>query len=128
MSFAKTLLWLNAAVFASFGLACALLPAQVAEFTVGSIPATPSALTDFRAVYGGMMMGIGALLFFTAREPAHHQLGLLTVLLIMIGMASTRILGILSDGSPNGFMQLYLGAELFMAALVSLVLRSPTKT
>ena len=124
MNIPSAVLWLNAIVFVGFGIACALLPAEISELTVGAAPATASAMTDFRAVYGGMMIGIGALLIFTAREPAYQRAGLVAVLLIMIGMASTRILGMLSDGSPNGYMQAYLAAEIFMAILVSLVLRS----
>lgn len=119
---AKLILWLNAAVFAGFGLACILWPAEVAELTTGAVPATTSALTDFRAVYGGMMLGIGLLLALTTRRTMATRVGLQAVVLILFCMAAARLIGILVDGSPNQYMLLYLVAELGMAALAAWLL------
>ncbi len=119
---AKLILWLNAAVFAGFGVACALWPAGIAELTTGAIPASTSAMTDFRAVYGGMMIGIGLLLALTTRNDKTVRIGLQAVFLILICMAVTRTMGLLIDGSPNQYMLLYLVAEAAMAALAGWLL------
>ncbi len=121
----KILLWLNAAVFAAFGLASALAPAMVAEMTTSAIPATASAMTDFRAVYGGMMIGFGIYLGCCALHEQSHRSGLLAALLVLLCMAGTRSIGMLMDGSPNNFMLLYLGAEAFMSLLLVISLRKP---
>lgn len=127
----QLLLWLNAVVFAGFGLVCALAPALVAEMTTSTIPATTSAMTDFRAVYGGMMIGFGVYLGLCALHEPSQRSGLLAALLVLICMAGSRSLGMLIDGSPNIYMQLYLGAEAFMSLLLVISLRkpaSPTQT
>lgn len=120
---AGALLWLNALVFAGFGIACVIAPAAVAQWSTGAVPGSPSALIDMRAVYGGMMIGFGLWLGLCATRPSVWRLGMQAALLVVLGMALGRLLGMFWDGQPNALMWIYLFAELAMSVLLIWALR-----
>ena len=125
MKFPITLLWINSALFVVFGACFVVAPEFFATVITGAAPGTPSAITDMRATYGGMGLGIGLLFGFCARQPSTVQVGLIAALLVLGSTATARLVGIIADGSPNLFMFLLLGAELlFVALLVSALKQS----
>jgi hydrogenase/urease accessory protein HupE len=63
-----------------------------------------------------MSIGLGILLGLTARTPSAHGLGLLGVVAVMVGMGSTRALGMALDGDSNASMYAYLALEVLMAS------------
>lgn len=122
----KLLIKLTAAVFAVYGIAFIVAPTQLAVLVTEASPTTAAALTDMRATYGGMSLAVGVLLFMLSAKPQTVRLGLSAVLLLMLGMAGGRMVGIAIDGSTTQMMWMYLALELIVAAAASvLLLRSP---
>ncbi|WP_077530018.1 DUF4345 domain-containing protein [Vreelandella utahensis] len=123
MTFARTLVWINCALFIAFGLGFTFAPAFLASVVTGAEPATPSAVIDMRATYGGMALGLATLFWLCARDEQGVSIGIRGVLGVMVFLALSRLLGIVIDGSPNAFMVLLLAAEVVMAVLAVVALR-----
>lgn len=126
MTFARTLVWINCALFIAFGLGFTFAPALLASVVSGAEPATPSAVIDMRATYGGMALGLATLFWLCARDEQGVSIGIRGVLGVMVFLALSRLLGIVIDGSPNAFMVLLLAAEVVMAVLAVVALRQHT--
>ena len=70
-----------------------------------------------------MSIGVGSILYLLARGESTLRTGHLAVLFVMTYMASARLYGIIVDGSPNGYMHLYLLLELVVVGLSIILLR-----
>lgn len=127
MTFQKMLVWINCGLFVVFGIGFLLVPEALAEFVTGAAPSTASAVTDMRATYGGMALGLGLIFGLSARDSQTVNLGVWGVFLVMISLAGGRLLGIILDGAPNAFIYLLFVAEAVMAILGFWVLRSGGK-
>lgn len=123
MKHGRTLVLVNCWLFVAFGLCFALAPEQITLLLTDSSPATPSAITDMRATYGGMALGLATIFWLCARKEAYVRLGVQGVLAVMVAIALTRTLGMLVDREPNTFMFVLLAAEGAMAVLALVVLR-----
>ncbi|MEX0729453.1 MAG: DUF4345 domain-containing protein [Aquisalimonadaceae bacterium] len=123
MNFAKTLVWINCWLFLAFGFGFILAPESLAALLTGAAPATASAVTDMRATYGGMALGLAVMFGLCASNELQVRLGLQGVLAVMVGLAVARTLGMLLDGTPNVFIFIMLAAEVVMAALALAGLR-----
>ena len=123
MKFGRTLVWVNCWLFVGFGLGFVFAPDTLATLITGAAPATPSAMTDMRATYGGMALGLALIFGLCARNEGSVRLGVQGVLAVMVALAVARTLGILLDGAPNTFMFVLLLAEIVMAFLASFALR-----
>ena len=124
MSFAGLLIGLNALVFVAYGVAFAIAPVALSLFVTESAPGSTSGIIDMRSTYGGMSIGLGILLGLMARDPGLHGLGLRSVIVVMVFMASSRLLGIALDGRPNGMMWAYLVAEVLVVVLAAWALQA----
>ena len=122
MTFSRLLVQLTALVFATYGLAFAIAPAFMAEFSTAAVPQSASALIDTRATYGGMSVAVGLILFLLASQANTIRVGLQAVLLLMLGMAVGRMLGMALDGAANTLMFVYLALELVAVALAGVLL------
>lgn len=111
----KWFLYLNAIGFGIVGIAYTVTPSVFSQLLTGTVPNTASGLIDMRALAGGLNLAIGLLLKISAAKSKYHRAGLLSVLLILTMMATTRVLGIIIDGNPNLVMYIYLDFELFGA-------------
>jgi len=127
MKFAKYLVWVNCALFVAFGLGFTFAPTVLASIVTGSEPASPSAVIDMRATYGGMALGLASLFWLCAKDPQTVYIGVRGVLGVMIFLSLSRLFGIIIDGSANTFMYLLLGAEVVMAILAAAALRQGSK-
>ncbi|QKE41907.1 MAG: DUF4345 family protein [Ferrovum myxofaciens] len=116
MKFPSFLLWVNGLLFALFGAGFLILPAQMAMLVTESAPASPGGLTDMRATYGGLSLGIGLFLGHCARTGAFRS-GLLASLLMLSSAALGRLLGIYLDGKPTWMIVLLLTAEIIFSVL-----------
>lgn len=117
MDYQTILLWLNAIVFAAYGVAFIFWPAAMAQGTSGAAPGNDAARTDVRSTYGGCMTALGLWFGWATATQTAITAALMLVLFIMLGMAGARIWGMLVDGNSNGYIKLALGAELLMVAL-----------
>lgn len=123
MALKRTLLWLNSALFVAFGIGFIFIPAFLSNLLTSSIPATTSALTDMRATYGGMALGIAIFFGMCVRNTDTVRIGLIASALVLSCIAFGRIVGIFIDGSPNIFIYLLLSAEVLFAALILFALK-----
>lgn len=117
MRIEKILVQLTAVFFLVYGFMFALYPGVFSNLVTDGVPSTASGLIDMRATYGGMSIAVGCLMLLLAKNSATLRLGLLSVALVLLGMASARILGIVVDGNPNNLMYVYLAAEIVPSAI-----------
>lgn len=125
--FAKILVWVNCWLFVAFGLGFMLKPLFLAHLITDTVPSTTSAITDMRATYGGMALGLAFIFGQCARLEPYHYIGMQGVFAVMTGLAVSRVLGIILDGNPNIFMFVLLAAEVIMAvfALSWIIKKTP---
>ena len=112
---------LAAVVFAGAGLA--FLGAPGLLVLVDLAPATPTARSDVRAVFGGLELGIGAWLALCVRQPAWHRPALVAQALAFGGLAAARLLSLIVDGVPRAVTFALWAPELSGLALALLALR-----
>lgn len=122
MKFGKTIVWINCWLFVGFGVGFVFVPEALATFITGAAPATPSAMTDMRATYGGMAVGLALIFGLCAGSKGSVRLGAQGVLAVMASLAGARVIGMMFDGDPNIFMWLLLFAETLMAILAFVAL------
>ena len=122
MTLSIVLLRITSLLFVAFGIGFVIAPQDLAELVTGAAPSAPSAVTDMRATYGGVPLGIGLFIGYCARRPETVRLGILASLTVIASLGAARLVGIIVDGSPNGFMMVFLATEiasvlLFLVAL-----------
>lgn len=118
MSFERVLVAASAALVLLAGFGCLAAPtlfAQQAGFQI-----TPGALTEIRAFYGGLQIGIGLFLLWCLRTPSRTFGGLLLVGLAVGGAGLARLFGILFDRDPTSHHLMNLGVEIITVALVAI--------
>ncbi|MCA8922801.1 MAG: DUF4345 family protein [Planctomycetes bacterium] len=119
--FARALLGITGALYVSLGLAFALEPVAWAA-KVGLSLDGPGSVTEVRAFYGGLELGLGALFVLCALRRAWIVPGVLGLLCTYGGLAAGRGLSLLGSG-PHGDLQPKLVAvELSGTALSALAL------
>ena len=120
--FAVGLLWFVCIAFVGFGLAFTIAPEPIADLITGTSPDEPSGLIDMRATYGGVAIGMGIFVGLCARRRDWTRIGLIFSLLVIAGIGAARVVGIVADGSPNGFMLAFLALEVAFVALITFAL------
>ena len=121
-AFPVVALALGAAAFVAFGLALLAAPELLALVDIAA--PTPTARSDLRAVYGGMELGVGALLALCARRAAWRRGGLTAQALALGGVAAGRLVSLAADGLPRPLTLALWGAELSGALLALAALRT----
>ncbi len=121
MRIEKFLVWFTGAFFLVYGISFALFPHSLSNMVTGGVPTTTSGLIDMRATYGGMAIAVGLLILLLGSKESTLKLGLLSVILVLMGMATTRTIGFFIDGNPNSLMTIYLVAEI-VPSIIALVL------
>jgi hypothetical protein len=130
MSFERVLLAVLAAFVVLAAVGSLVAPSLFAQ--QAGILATPSALTEIRAFYGGLQLGIGLFLLGCLRTPSRTSQGLLLVGLAVGGAGLARIFGMLVDAAATSHHLVNLGIEVVTVVLVAIALarirRRPTGT
>ncbi|WP_299496669.1 DUF4345 domain-containing protein [uncultured Shewanella sp.] len=122
MKFQYILIWINSIFFILYGLGFIFFPDTLFSFITDSQLTSASALIDIRATFGGMSLGLGLVLALFTLEPSNYRLGLWAILVIMLGMACSRSLGLLQENSANNMMFIYLVCETIVALLALIAL------
>lgn len=117
----KVLVYLVAVFFLLYGVAFSLFPEFMLHLITGAEVSTSSAVIDLRSTYGGMSIALAATLFYVSVNTA-----LRLVLILMTGMAVTRMIGIYIDGEPNFVIYLYLTLELIVIGLSLILIKRRT--
>ncbi len=114
--FGVVVLVLAALGFAVFGVQWLIGPSAMAG-PLGIVLTNGDATSDARAVYGGMELGLGLFLGISALSPARRNQGLLAATLVMGGLGSARLFGILVAHGVSGATMQLLTTDLFGTAL-----------
>ena len=93
----RLLLALIALSYLGFGFVFLFNPNEMAAI-LGLGLAVDGARTDFRAMYGGLEIGIGAFLLICALRREFVRVGLFAGACVLMAMATSRSVGLLLDG------------------------------
>jgi len=116
VSLDRAVLAVSAAFVLLAGFGCLVAPGGFAQ-QVG-FQTAPSSLTEVRAFYGGLQIGIGVFLVWCLRRPPHVSLALLLVALAVGGAGLARAFGMLFDHTPTTHHLTNLGIEIATVVLV----------
>jgi len=111
---AMTIVWLP------YGLYCFLDP-DALRAMAGVVATTPTAMTELRAMYGGLQSAIGALSLAATVRPRLERPALIMLATLLPGLASARLLGLALDGSWSSYTAMGLAFEI-TGALVAITL------
>jgi len=114
----KCFLFVGSVLFFYYGTLGVLNPVNTVvpmELNVG----TNIAKTEIRATYGGLLLGIGLFLLYSAFFEV--KIGLVAVLLIVGGIGITRLFSIFYDNSSSSIHWYLLAMEL-ASVIIALVL------
>lgn len=122
MTFSRLVLAVTGTVFMAYGIAFLAVPALMAAGAGIALP-VPTAVTDVRAVYGGLQLGLGCLLICWSRRPSLTTAGLYAIVATLGGITLARALGIVVDRSAETANLIVLAFEATgpLCALVALV-------
>lgn len=118
MSLAPIVLGGSALLFAGFGLAFVIAPAERIAAT-GLLPQTPTALTELRAYYGAFEMGFALFLALCAWRQEWRSAGLALLSLTAGALVLGRCLGLLIDGGPQPLTWQLLAVETAITAIAA---------
>jgi hypothetical protein len=93
----RLLLALIAATYAGFGFIFLFNPGEMAAM-LGVAFLSNAARTDFRAMYGGLEIGVGAFLLICSLRREFVRIGLFASACALVAMATSRSVGLMLDG------------------------------
>ena len=99
-----TRIWLVAsgAFLALYGLYCLYDPRSVAHLAGMSVRSGP-AVTELRAMYGGLEIGLGGFFIYCGFRDTRVPLGLMGMVICFGALGLTRTFGLLIDGMIGGY-------------------------
>lgn len=116
MNLARVLTFISALVFGGIGFVCLFFPVQVATGLDMSLT-TPTAIIDFRATYGGFLIGLGFFFVYCFFNKTFLRVGLIVQALSLGGFALGRMVGLALDGMPKMILVYLLIAEIIGSIL-----------
>jgi hypothetical protein len=117
------LLWVLGVLFVLVGVAFIAAPATFTEMAADVAPDRPSALTDIRAVSGGVALALGVFFALCAVRPDWVGPGLLLGALVGACLAVSRLIGFVADGGVTATQVSLAVTEAIVVALCLLALR-----
>ncbi|MEO7113795.1 MAG: DUF4345 family protein [Polyangiaceae bacterium] len=109
--FPLVMLVLGAIGFALFGVKWLVNPTGMAT-PLGIILTNGDATSDARAVYGGMELGLGLFLAYSAIAPARRTQGLAAAAITLAGLGVSRSIGIIAAESVTSGTYALLATDL----------------
>ncbi|MEQ9363783.1 MAG: DUF4345 domain-containing protein [Leptospirales bacterium] len=107
---------------ALIGLSALIAPDLLAA-PLGFALDNTSALNEFRANYGGMLLLLGMLTAAGGLRSQWHRPALYLLLCFTAGLVLGRLVSIVLDGAPGVALYIFGGFELFGATAAALLLR-----
>ena len=120
MTFARILLAFNAAFVLLSGIGCFVAPASLAR-QIG-MSEIPGVLTEIRAIYGGLLVGIGCFLVWCLRRRTAIFAGLLLQVLSVGGAGLARAIGMMVDRDATPYHLMNLAIEVTTVVLGTIAL------
>ena len=121
MRFARIFLRIMGWMSLGFGAIYLFAPQSMTDPT--GFPALgPNALTDVRATYGGLQLGLGAFLLWAVAEESRVRTALVLQVLLVGAVALSRAYGIALDGTPNSVLWGALATETTLTAVALVAL------
>ena len=117
------LLWVLAAAFLAVGIGFVAAPGTFAEMAAGESPDRASAVTDMRAVSGGVAVALGVFFGLCATRPSWVAPGLVLGAIVLACLATSRLIGFVVDGGVTGTQVSLATSEALVMALCLLALR-----
>ena len=117
MLFARTVLLIQIAALSFLGLAYFIRPEEMASFS-GALLMGNAAVTEVRAYYGGLQLGLAAYLAMALTRLDLLRPALMLLVLLYAALALARIAGLWLDGGAQQTFNLY--AMLFEAVSAGL--------
>jgi len=105
-----------------YGVFCLLHPEQLAGIA-GVAAQTAFAITELRAMYGGVQIAIGLVALYGAFKPASTLWALQFQTVIYLGLAPTRILSALATGDMSSYTLGGIGFESVCLIIALLLLK-----
>lgn len=99
-TFARVFLALNGLLLAGYGAWCLLNPLVLQDYA-GFVLETPSAITEVRAMYGGLQLTVGLLFLWCGFQTSVLRLGLVVSAVVFLGLAPARLAGIALLGADD---------------------------
>ncbi|MBM9500542.1 DUF4345 domain-containing protein [Leptospira sp. 201903071] len=112
----KIFLLANIAVYDAFAVGFFLVPIKLASW-IGIELQTTAALADFRAMYGGLCLGVGAVLVFGLFKKEWVPTGILLSITTAGGLFLGRIYTLLLDGPGNEYIYFSMTTEIVAVVL-----------
>ncbi len=116
MTSIRWLLWGLGLLLAAFGLLALFQPTSMMS-PVGLQAPSPQALTEIRAAYGGLQIGLGSFLLWSALDGGRWPAALLAYALALGAVGDCRAVGLLIDREPTGFHVFALAFEWITAGV-----------
>lgn len=127
MKLAKFSIFITTLAFLGIGLFCLFAPIEASSLVDIQL-SNSTAITDFRANYGGCIIGIGVFYVYCFLNPDYIRLGLILQFLSFSGFVVGRVVGIIFDGIPKPLLIYFLIAELLMVILAIISLNKVGNT
>jgi len=99
MKFARGYMIINGLMFAGYGIYCLIQPQAVADLT--AMTASSTALTEIRAMYGGLQTALGIYLLMMALKPRCMESALVAMCMIYGGLCTARAIGLFLLGGDD---------------------------
>ena len=127
MLVARITLAVASLMFAVLGVVFLAWPESTAV-KLGIKPLSPSGLTEIRATYGGLEIGLAGFFLYCAIFTPATALGIGALMAVFGGFAAGRIAGMLAGGAADALQLKILGVEIvgtILAGILLYLLRSP---
>ncbi len=103
---ARILLTIQALLLAGFGLAYFIRPQEMANLS-GMLLMAPAAVTDVRAYYGGLQLGLAAWLVLALLRTDLLRAALMLLVLLYASLLVARLCGLWLEGGAQQTFNLY---------------------
>jgi hypothetical protein len=121
MIYSRVFIGLVGALYVFFGAWALWHPEAITGMTEIQLM-TPTAITDGRAVYGGLTTGLGVLFVLAALGRVDLWAGLVTLFLTLVFPVAGRLIGIAFDEGGTAATFRMMRAEVFILALTTIAL------
>jgi hypothetical protein len=113
---------INAGIFASIGVAF-IVAAEKFGASLGIQPITSQGLTDFRATYGGMCLGLGGFFALAALGKIAQDAALWASIFVYGGLGIIRLGGMIVDNSFTPLLASFLAVEALLVGVSARALK-----